>query len=52
MLKKRPKYRPNTYNQACFAKSAIIFDYFILSKNHHEPPKVAQLAKNTPIWSP
>ncbi len=25
---------------------------FILSKNHKEPPKVAQLAKNSPIWSP
>jgi hypothetical protein len=24
----------------------------ILSKNHNEPPKVAQLAKNRPIWSP
>jgi len=21
-------------------------------KNHNEPPKVAQLAKNHPIWSP
>jgi hypothetical protein len=26
--------------------------YFILSKNHNEPPKVAQLAKNRPILSP
>jgi hypothetical protein len=33
-------------------KVAIILGYFILSKNHNEPPKVAQLAKNHPIWSP
>jgi hypothetical protein len=33
-------------------KIAIIFGYFILSKNHNEPPKVAQGAKNHPIWSP
>ncbi len=26
--------------------------YFNHSKNHNEPPKVAQLAKNRPIWSP
>jgi hypothetical protein len=26
--------------------------YFISSKNHNEVPKVAQLAKNRPIWSP
>ncbi len=24
----------------------------IFSKNHNEPPKVAQLANNHPIWSP
>jgi hypothetical protein len=33
-------------------KVAIILGYFIFSKNHNEPPKVAQLAKNCPIWSP
>jgi hypothetical protein len=33
-------------------KVAIILGYFILSKNHNEPPKVAQLAKNCIIWSP
>jgi hypothetical protein len=33
-------------------KDAIILGYFILSKNHNEPPKVAQSEKNCPIWSP
>ena len=33
-------------------KVAITLGYFILSKNHNEPQKVAQLAKNHPIWSP
>jgi len=33
-------------------KVAIIFGYFILSKNHTKPPKVAQFANNRPIWSP
>jgi hypothetical protein len=33
-------------------KVAIILGYFMLSKNHNEPPKVAQLAKKHPIWSP
>jgi len=56
----------NTYNKPCFEiaylgensinllkqKVAIILGYFILSKNHNEPPNVAQLAKNRPIWSP
>jgi hypothetical protein len=32
-------------------KVTIILGYFILSKNHNEPAKVAQLAKNHPIWS-
>jgi hypothetical protein len=31
---------------------AINLGYYILSKNHSEPSKVAQLAKNYPIWSP
>jgi hypothetical protein len=30
-------------------KVAIILGYFILSKNHNEPPKVAQLVKSHPI---
>jgi hypothetical protein len=30
----------------------IILGYSILSKNHNEPPKVAQLANNYPIWLP
>jgi hypothetical protein len=33
-------------------KVAIILGYFILSKYNNEPPKVAQLARNCPIWSP
>jgi hypothetical protein len=33
-------------------KVAIILGYFTLSKNHNEPPKIAQLAKSCPIWSP
>ncbi len=31
---------------------AISLGYFIFSKNHQEPPKVAQLAKKISIWSP
>ncbi len=30
---------------------AISLGYFIFSKNHNEPPKVAQLVKNRKIWS-
>ncbi len=33
-------------------KVAISLGYFMFSKNHDDPPKVAQLAKNHPIWSP
>ncbi len=29
-------------------KGDIILNYFILSKNHNDPPKVAQLAKKLP----
>jgi hypothetical protein len=29
-------------------KVAIILGYFILSKNHNKPPKVAQLVKKLP----
>jgi hypothetical protein len=42
----------NLLKQKVAQKVAIILGYFILSKNHNEPPKVAQLAKNCPIWSP
>ena len=31
---------------------AITLGYFIFSKNHDEPPKVALWVKNSPIWSP
>ncbi len=31
---------------------AISLGFFNFSRNHDEPPKVAQLAKNHPIWSP
>ncbi len=30
----------------------ISLGYFIFSKNHNEPPKVAQLVKSCSIWSP
>jgi len=33
-------------------KVAIILGSFILKKYHYEPPKVAQLVKIRPIWSP
>jgi hypothetical protein len=42
----------NFLTQKVAKKVVIILGYFILSKNHNEPPKVAQLAKNCPIWSP
>jgi hypothetical protein len=42
----------NLLKQKGAQKVTIILGYFILSKNHNEPPKVAQLAKNCPIWSP
>jgi hypothetical protein len=50
----------STSNKPCFEAScqkvaqnvAISLGYFIFSKNHNEPPKVAQLAKNWQIWSP
>ncbi len=42
----------NLLTQKVAQKVAIILGYFILSKNHNEPPKVAQLVKNRPIWSP
>jgi hypothetical protein len=42
----------NLLKQKVAPKVTIILGYFIFSKNHNEPPKVAQLAKNHPIWSP
>jgi hypothetical protein len=42
----------NLLKQKVAQKVAIILGYFIFSKNHNEPPKVAQMAKNCPIWSP
>jgi len=41
----------NLLKQKAAQKIANILGYFILSKNHIELPKVAQLAKNCPIWS-
>jgi hypothetical protein len=45
------KYVINLLKQKVAPKVTIIFGYFVLSKNHNEPPKVAQLAKKRPIWS-
>jgi hypothetical protein len=42
----------NLLRQKVAQNAAISLDYFIFSKNHNAPPKVAQLAKNCPIWSP
>ncbi len=42
----------NLPKQKVAQKVTIFWGYFILSKNHNEPPKVAQLAKNCSIWSP
>jgi hypothetical protein len=42
----------NLLQQKAAQNVAIPLGYFIFSKNHNEPPKVAQLAKNCPIWSP
>ncbi len=38
----------NLLEQKVAQKVVIIMGYFILSKNHNEPPKVAQLAKKSP----
>ncbi len=40
----------NLHKQKVAQNVAIILGYFIFSKNHNEPPKVAQLEKNCPIW--
>jgi hypothetical protein len=42
----------NVLKQKVAQNVTIILGYFIFSKNHNEPPKVAQLAKDQPIWSP
>jgi hypothetical protein len=40
----------NLLKQKLAQNVAISLGYFL--KNHNEPPKVAQLAKNHPFWSP
>jgi hypothetical protein len=42
----------NLVNQKVAQNVTISLGYFIFSKNCNEPPTVAQLAKNHPIWSP
>jgi hypothetical protein len=42
----------NLLQQKVAQKVTISLGYFIFSKNHNEPPKVAQLVKNHLIWSP
>jgi hypothetical protein len=42
----------NLLQQKVAQNIVISLGYFIFSKNHNEPPKVAQLVKNCPIWSP
>jgi len=42
----------NLLKQKVAKNFAIILGYFIFSKNHNKPPKVAQVTKNCPIWSP
>jgi len=42
----------NLLKQKVSQDVAIILGNFIFSKNHNEPPKVTQLAKYPPIWSP
>ncbi len=42
----------NLLRQKAAQNIAISLGYFICSRNHNEPPKVAQLAKNHPIRSP
>jgi hypothetical protein len=41
----------NLLKQKVAQNVAISLGYFKFSKNHNEHPKVAQLAKNCPIWS-
>jgi hypothetical protein len=41
----------NLLKQKVAQSVTISLGYFIFSKNH-EPPKVAQMVKDCPIWSP
>jgi hypothetical protein len=42
----------NSLQQKVAQNITISLGYFIFSKNHNGPPKVAQLVKHHPIWSP
>ncbi len=42
----------NLLQQKVAQNITISFGYFVFSKNHNEPPKVAQKAKIRQIWSP
>jgi hypothetical protein len=42
----------NLLKQKVANNVTISLGYLIFSKKHNEPPKVAQLTKNCPIWSP
>jgi hypothetical protein len=42
----------NLLQQIATQKVDISLGNFMFSKNHKEPPKVTQLVKNRPIWSP
>jgi hypothetical protein len=42
----------NLLQQKVAQNCVISLGFFIFSKNHNEPPKVDQLAKNRLIWSP
>ncbi len=65
LLKPQNTYNKPFFETACFGKNGInllqqkvapkvtiSLVCFMYSKNHKEPPKVAQLVKNRPIWSP
>jgi hypothetical protein len=41
----------NLLKQKVTQKAAIILGYVIFSKNNNKPQKVAQLVRNSPIWS-
>jgi hypothetical protein len=42
----------NLHTQKVAQNVAISLGFFIFSENHNEPPKVAQMVKKCPIWSP
>jgi hypothetical protein len=48
----KPENVINLLKQKVAQSFTISSGYFIFSKNHYEPPKVAQLVKDCPIWSP